>query len=103
MTSIGTDRLTIIGLAMAAALPFLALSPVKAAPAAAAAFTDCAAQARVVLADAAAADPRAAAKAQRTVRTAEKICAAGNRHEAAKKFALARQQLGTAVQFAARR
>ncbi len=96
--TVNTDRLTIIGLAMAAVLPFLALSPVQAAPAA-----NCTVEAQAVRSEASAADPQAAAKALRTVRTAEAICAEGNRHEAAKKFAQARAQLGTAVQMADRR
>jgi hypothetical protein len=37
------------------------------------------------------------------VKIAEKICAEGNAHEAAKKFALARTQLASTVQFAERR
>ncbi len=92
-----TDRFTVLGLAMAATLPFMAISPVKAAPA------SCAVEAQAVLADAANADKDAAARAARLVRVAEKICAEGNRFEAAKKFAQARQQLGSNVQLAATR
>lgn len=91
------DRLTITALLMTAMLPFAALSPVKAAT------VNCTAQVQAVQAGAAAADPKAAAKALRTANLAEKICAEGNTHEAAKKFALARTQLGTNVQFAERR
>lgn len=96
-----TDRFTMLGLAMAATLPFLAITPVKAAPA-----TSCAVEAQAVLADAANAektDRDAAARAARLVRVAEKICAEGNRFEAAKKFAQARQQLSSNVQLAATR
>lgn len=91
------DRLTITGLAIAAVLPFLAISPVKAAPA------NCAVEAQAVRTEASAASPEAANKALRLVKTAEAICAEGNRFEAAKKFAQARQQLGTEVQLADRR
>lgn len=92
-----TDRFTILGLAMAATLPFVAISPVKAAPA------SCAVEAQAVLADAASADKDTAARAARMVRVAEKICAEGNRFEAAKKFAQARETLGANVQLAERR
>lgn len=92
---INTDRLTITGLAVAAVLPFLALSPVKAATPA------CTVEAQAIRAEASSADPQAAARALRTVKTAEAICTAGNRHEAAKKFAVAREQLGN-VQLAQR-
>ena len=91
------DRLTITALLLTAALPFVALSPVQAAT------NQCAAQVQAVQAEAAAADPKAAAKALQTARTAAKICAEGNSFEAAKKFALARTQLGTNVQLAERR
>lgn len=93
-----TDRFTMLGLAMAATLPFLAITPVKAAPA-----SSCAVEAQAVRADAANADKDAAVRAARLVRVAEKICAEGNRFEAAKKFAQARQQLGGNVQLADRR
>jgi hypothetical protein len=91
------DRLTITALLLTATLPFAALSPVQAAT------NQCAAQVQEVAASAAAADPQAAAKALRTARIAEKICAEGNRFEANKKFAQAREQLGTNIQFAERR
>lgn len=94
---IDTDRLTITGLAIAAMLPFLALSPAKAAP------SQCATEAQAVQAQAAGADAKVAAKALRTAQVAQKICAEGNRHEAAKKFAQARQMLDTGVQLANRR
>jgi hypothetical protein len=93
---IDTDRLTITGLAIAALLPFLAMSPAKAAP------STCTVEAQAVRSEASAATGQAATKALRLVKTAEAICAEGNRHEAAKKFALARQQLGL-VQLAERR
>ena len=91
------DRLTITALLLTASLPFVALSPVQAAT------NQCAAQVQAVQTEAAAADPKAAAKALRTARVAEKICAEGNRFEAAKKFAQAREQLGASVQLADRR
>ena len=91
------DRLTISALLLTVTLPFAALSPVQAAT------NQCAAQAQEVITAAAAAEPQAAAKALRTARLAEKICAEGNRHEAGKKFAQAREQLGTNIQFADRR
>ncbi len=91
------DRLTIATLAIAAAMPFLAISPVQAAT------IDCAAQEQAIKASASAADPKAAAKALRTARIAAKICAEGNGHEAAKKFKLAESQLGSTVQLADRR
>jgi hypothetical protein len=96
---INTDRLTITGLAIAALLPFLAISPVKAGEKAA----SCAAEVQSVQEQAATATPDAAAKALRTARLAQKICAEGNRFEAGKKFAQARQQLDTGVQLADRR
>lgn len=92
-----TDRLTITGLAIAAILPFLALSPARAAPA------QCATEAQTVRAEAATATPEAAARALRAIRVAEKICEEGNRHEAAKKLAQARQMLDAGVQLADRR
>lgn len=102
MTSIiTTDRLTITGLAVAALLPFLALSPVKAAERGTVA--NCATEVAMVQEQANGADPRTAAKALRTARIAEKICAEGNRFEANKKFAQARQMLDTNVQLAANR
>ncbi|MBU6165345.1 MAG: hypothetical protein KGQ52_04350 [Alphaproteobacteria bacterium] len=91
------DRLTIATLVLAAAMPFMAISPVQAAP------VDCAAQAQSIAARAGAADPKAAARALRTARLAAKICEEGNGHEAAKKFRLAQSQLGTSVQLAERR
>ena len=91
------DRVTIAALAITATLPFLAISPVKAAT------PDCAQQVQSIEAGAAAVDAKAAAKALRTARLAARICAEGNGHEAAKKFKLAQSQLGTSVQLAARR
>jgi hypothetical protein len=91
------DRLTIAALALAASFPFLAISPAQAKA------VDCAAQVQAIEASAAAADPKVAAKAVRTARMAAKICAEGNGHEAAKKFSLARTQLGGTVQLADRR
>jgi hypothetical protein len=91
------DRMTIAALAIAATLPFLAISPAQAAP------VDCAAQVQSIEAGAAGVDAKAAAKALRTARIAAKICEEGNGHEAAKKFKLAQAQLGTNVQLADRR
>jgi len=92
------DRLTIATLAIAATMPFMALSPVQAAT------VDCAAQVQSIEAGASTAvDARAAAKAVRTARLAAKICAEGNGHEAAKKFKLAQALLGGTVQMAERR
>ncbi len=91
------DRLTITALALTIAMPFAALTPVKAAT------VDCKVEAQAVATQAANADPKAAAKALRTARLAAALCDAGNGHEAAKKFALARQQLDTTVQLAAQR
>jgi hypothetical protein len=95
-TRTALDRLTIAGLAMVAVLPFLAISPAKAAPA-------CITEAAAVRSIAATADPKAAAKALRNVRTAELVCAEGNAAEARRKLALARQQLDASVQLADRR
>jgi membrane-bound lytic murein transglycosylase B len=93
------DRAAIIALAMVATLPFLALSPADAATA------DCTAevQAIKVQAQADGISPNSAAKALRTARIGEKICAEGSRYEAAKKFAAARAQLDQGVQYADRR
>ena len=92
------DRLTIAALALAATFPFLAVSPAQAGT------TACAAQVQEIEdSAAAAADPKAAAKALRTARIAAKICAEGNGHEAAKKFSLARTQLSSNIQLADRR
>ncbi|WP_156255517.1 hypothetical protein [Sandarakinorhabdus oryzae] len=91
------DRLTITALALTIVMPFAALSPVKAAPA------NCAVEAQAIAAQASSADPKAAAKALRTARLAAALCEAGNGHEAAKKFTLARQQLDTSIQLADRR
>jgi hypothetical protein len=99
--SFNTDRLTITGLAIAALLPFLALSPAKAA--AKPANVSCQAEVQAVQVQAEGASPEAAARALRTARLAGKICAEGNRFEAAKKFAQARQQLDAGVQLADRR
>jgi hypothetical protein len=91
------DRLTITALLLTASLPFAAVSPVQAAT------PTCAVQVQDVAASAASADPKVAAKALRNARIAEKLCAAGNRFEANKKFALAREQLSATVQLADRR
>lgn len=93
------DRLTITALMMTAIMPFAALSPAKAATVAGSG--DCAAQVEAVQASAASADPKAAAKALRTARLAEKLCAEGNRFDANRKFAQAREQLTATVQLAA--
>lgn len=98
ITRFAIDRLTIAALMLTATLPFLALSPAKAASAA-----SCTVEAQQLRTDASSAQPDSAAKALRLVRVAEKICAEGNRHEAAKKFAAARTQLGSTVQLADRR
>ena len=95
-TRTALDRLTIAGLAMVAVLPFLAITPAKAAPA-------CTTEAAGVRSIAATADPQAAAKALRNVRMAELICAEGNAPEARRKLALARKQLDAPVQLADRR
>ena len=92
-----TDRMTIAALMLTATLPFAAVTPVKAAT------VSCAAQLQAVQDSAATADPKAATKALRTARVAEKICTEGNGFEAAKKFARARTQLGTDVQLASQR
>lgn len=97
ITRFTIDRLTIAALALTAILPFVAISPVNAGT------VDCAAQAQQLRTEAASANPQDAAKALRTVRLAEKICAEGNSHEAAKKFAVARAQLASTMQFADRR
>ncbi len=90
------DRLTITTLALAAAMPFLAISPVHAAEPA------CMAEARSLRSDAAA-RPEAAAKTLRLVAVAEKICAEGNAHEANRKLARARLALNENIQLAERR
>lgn len=90
------DRLTITTLALAATLPFMAVSPVKAAT------IDCAQQAQELRIAAASASPEAAAKLLRTVNVAEKLCAEGGRFEASRKFAQARQQLDGSIQLAKR-
>lgn len=92
------DRLTIVALLATAALPFAAFSPVKAAT-----VQECAAQAADVRAQAVSAEPKAAAKALRTVALAERLCAEGGRLEAGKKLTLAMKQLGTTVELADRR
>jgi len=99
ITSFNLDRITLVGLAMAGVLPFLALSPTPAQ----AAPVDCATRAAAVRSQAETADPKAAARALKAVRIAEKICAEGGSFEAGKKFAQARAQLDTGVQLAARR
>jgi hypothetical protein len=91
------DRLTIAALMLTATLPFAAITPAHAGT------TQCAVQAEQLRTEAASANPQDAAKALRSVKIAEKICAEGNAHEAAKKFALARTQLASTLQFAERR
>ena len=91
------DRLTIAALMLTATLPFAAITPAHAGT------TQCAVQAEQLRTEAASANPQDAAKALRSVKIAEKICAEGNSHEAAKKFALARTQLASTVQLAERR
>lgn len=96
------DRFAIIGLAMVATLPFIALSPADAATA------DCTVEAQAIEAQSLRAEadgvsPQVTAKALRTVRIAQKICNEGGRHEAAKKFEQARAQLGSSVELADRR
>jgi hypothetical protein len=49
------------------------------------------------------AEPKAAAKALRTARLAEQLCAEGGRLAAGKKFTLAMSQLDTSVQLADKR
>jgi hypothetical protein len=97
ITRFFTDRLTIAALALTAILPFAALTPVHAGTA------QCAVEAQQLRTEISAAQSKDAAKVLRTVKTAEMICAEGNSHEAAKKFAAARAQLGSNVQFAERR
>ncbi len=97
ITRFFTDRLTIAALALTAILPFAALTPAHAGT------TQCAVQAEQLRTEAASANPQDAAKALRSIKIAEKICAEGNAHEAAKKFAQARTQLASNVQFAERR
>jgi hypothetical protein len=103
--SFNLDRFTIIALAMVATLPFIAISPADAAPAAPTASADCAVEAQAIKAQAQATSvsPNSAAKALRMAKIGEKICAEGGRHEAAKKFAAARAQLDQSVQYADRR
>lgn len=103
ITSFNLDRITLVGLAMAGLLPFLALSPAPAHAASRAVPVDCAAQAAAVRGQAETADPKAAARALKAVRIAEKICAEGGSFEAGKKLAQARAQLDAGVQLAARR
>jgi capsular polysaccharide biosynthesis protein len=91
------DHLTIAALMLTATLPFAAITPAHAGT------TQCAVQAEQLRTEAASANPQDAAKALRSIKIAEKICAEGNSHEAAKKFALARTQLASTVQFAERR
>ena len=91
------DRLTIAALMLTATLPFAAITPAHAGT------TQCTVQAEQLRTEAASANPQDAAKALRSVKIAEKICAEGNAHEAAKKFAQARTQLASTVQFAERR
>jgi capsular polysaccharide biosynthesis protein len=91
------DRLTIAALMLTATLPFAAITPAHAGT------TQCAVQAEQLRTEAASANPQDAAKALRSIKIAEKICAEGNAHEAAKKFAQSRTQLASTVQFAERR
>jgi capsular polysaccharide biosynthesis protein len=91
------DRLTIAALMLTATLPIAAITPAHAGT------TQCAVQAEQLRTEAASANPQDAAKALRSIKIAEKICAEGNAHEAAKKFAQARTQLASTVQFAERR
>ena len=91
------DRLTIAALMLTATLPFAAITPAHAGT------TQCTVQAEQLRTEAASANPQDAAKALRSIKIAEKICAEGNAHEAAKKFAQARTQLASTVQFAERR
>ena len=91
------DRLTIAALMLTATLPFAAITPAHAGT------TQCTVQAEQLRTEAASANPQDAAKALRSVKIAEKICAEGNAHEAGKKFALARTRLASTVQFAERR
>lgn len=91
------DRLTIAALMLTATLPFAAITPAHAGT------TQCAVQTEQLRTEAASANPQDAAKALRSIKIAEKICAEGNAHEAAKKFAQARTQLASTVQFAERR
>jgi capsular polysaccharide biosynthesis protein len=91
------DRLTIAALMLTATLPFAAITPAHAGT------TQCAVQAEQLRTEAASANPQDAAKALRSIKIAEKICAEGNAHEAAKKFAQARTQLASTVQLAERR
>lgn len=98
-TGLTLDRLTITVLAMTAALPFLALSPAEAAST----HADCRTEAQAIRSASDAAEPRTAAKAMRAATVGEKICADGNRREAAKKFALARQFLTDGAQLAEQR
>ena len=91
------DRLTIAALMLTATLPFAAITPAHAGT------TQCTVQAEQLRTEAAIANPQDAAKALRSIKIAEKICAEGNAHEAAKKFAQARTQLASTVQFAERR
>ncbi|GGI84571.1 hypothetical protein GCM10007973_21450 [Polymorphobacter multimanifer] len=97
------DRLTIVALAATAMLPFAAFSPAQAATAQAATAQSCAVQSEQIRSLAETAEPRAAAKALRNVRLAERLCAEGGRLEAGKKFTLAMSQLDTSVELADRR
>ena len=96
--TINFDRLTIAVMLATAMLPFAAFSPVQAAPA-----QSCAVQAEQVRTLAETAEPKAAAKALRTARLAEQLCAEGGRLAAGKKFTLAMSQLDTSVQLADKR
>ncbi len=96
--TINIDRITIAVLLATAMLPFAAFSPVQAAPA-----QSCAVQAEQIRTLATTAEPKAAAKALRTARLAEQLCAEGGRFEAGKKFTLALNQLDSSVQLANKR
>ncbi|NJC10064.1 hypothetical protein [Polymorphobacter fuscus] len=96
------DRFAIVGLVLTATMPFIALSPADAAP------VDCTVEAQAIealslRAEAGGVSSQATARALRTARLAQKICNEGGRHEAAKKFDLARAQLGSDVELADRR
>lgn len=99
INSASLDRATLVGLIAAAMLPFLALDPAPAH----AGTTACAAQAAAVRSAALTAEPKAASRALKLAQVAEKICAAGNSHEAGRKLAQAQRLLDTGVQLATNR
>lgn len=96
--TINFDRITIAVMLATAMLPFAAFSPVHASAA-----PSCTVQAEQIRTLAKTAEPKAAAKALRTARLAEQLCAENGRTEAGKKFALAMSQLDTSVQLAEKR